>query len=305
MKRIRRLALWISLLGTLSAYAEPLPMQQIAPGVYAHHGMHEELDEGYHGDICNIGFIVGRDSVAIIDSGGSRVVGQRLREAVRKVTALPIRYVINTHVHPDHIFGNAAFEQDHPAYVGHAKLGDAMERRREIYARNNSAWLGKDAEGSTLVKPTQSVQSTLEIDLGDRLLSLTAYPVAHTNTDLTVYDANSGTLWSGDLLFIERTPSIDGDIKGWLQVMERLAALPSKRMIPGHGPVAEDWKTALSNQRRYLQTLLDDVRASIKQGEPMELAMEHAAASERGYWVLFEHVNRRNVNIIYPALEWE
>jgi quinoprotein relay system zinc metallohydrolase 2 len=300
--------LWMSLLLSClvnGVQAAPLPVMQAAPGIYVHHGVHEELDVGYHGDICNIGFIVGNKGVAIIDSGGSLAVGKRLRESVRQVTDLPILYVINTHVHPDHIFGNAAFLVDKPAYVGHHKLADAMERRREIYLRNNAAWLGADAAGSEIVKPTQPVESTLEIDLGDRKLLLTAYPVSHTNTDLTVLDTTTASLWSGDLLFVERTPSIDGDIKGWLQTIEKLRQVPAQRIVPGHGAVASDWGRALDNEQRYLKTLLNDVRTSIRKGEFMERAMDTAAASEQGNWKLFQSVNRRNVNIVYPALEWE
>lgn len=243
--------------------------------------------------------------MAIVDSGGSLAVGQRLRETVRKITSLPILYVINTHVHPDHIFGNAAFLPDQPAYIGHARLADAMERRREIYLRNNAAWLGEAAAGSEIVKPTLPVASTLEIDLGDRTLLLTAHPTAHSSTDLTVLDRQTGTLWSGDLLFVERTPAIDGDIKGWLQVIGRLREVPAQRIVPGHGPVVSDWLQALDNEQRYLETLLHDVRAGIKQGETMEHAMNTAAAAEKDKWLLFTTVNRRNVNIIFPALEWE
>lgn len=304
MKPIRALLLCLALLAG-NAVAAPLPVTEVAPGVYVHQGAHEELDVGYHGDISNIGFIVGRDSVAVIDSGGSLVVGQRLREAIRQVTPLPVRYVINTHVHPDHIFGNAAFLPDRPDFVGHAKLADAMELRRDIYLRNNAAWLGADAQGSDIVKPTLAVAAAHELDLGGRSLLLTAYPVAHTNTDLSVLDSQSGTLWSGDLLITERTPSVDGDLKGWLQVLEDMRSVAAARVVPGHGAVPADWRQALDKHRHYLATLLADVRASIRRGEPMEQAMQHAAAAEKEQWVLFDSVNRRNVNIVFPALEWE
>lgn len=290
---------------TLTARAEPLPMDEAAPGVYVHHGAHEDLDQGYHGDISNIGFIVGEKGVAIIDSGGSLAIGQRLRESVRKVTPLPILYVINTHVHPDHIFGNAAFLADKPIYAGHANLANAMELRKEAYLRNNATWLGEAATGSDVVKPTQAVTSTLELDLGGRNLLLTAYPTAHTNTDLTVLDHSTATLWTGDLLFVERTPSIDGDVKGWLSAIETLRTVSALRAIPGHGPVVTDWNQALNNEQRYLETLLADVRNSIRNGESMEQSMDTAAAAEKANWVLFDSVNRRNVNLIYPKLEWE
>lgn len=286
-------------------YSAPLVTEEVASNVYVHHGTPEDLSEGYHGDICNISFIVGSKGVAVIDTGGSLKIGQQLHEAIRKVTSLPILYVINTHVHPDHIFGNAAFTQDKAIFVGHSKLAEAMERRKETYMRINNAWLGTDFAGSELIKPSLSVENTLVLDIGERTLTLTAYPVAHTNTDLTVLDSRSGTLWTGDLLFVERTPSIDGDIKGWINVINQLKATNALQLIPGHGPVVKDWKTALGNEERYLSTLLSDIRASIKKGEVMENAMNTAAASEKDKWVLFDIVNRRNVNNIYPGLEWE
>lgn len=285
--------------------AATLDVTQVADGVYVHQGEHKDLDESYHGDIANIGFIVGSKGVAVIDTGGSLKIGRQLHEAVRKVTPKAILYVINTHVHPDHIYGNAAFVQDKPQFVGHEKLGNAMELRKETYQRINEAWLGEDFAGSEIIKPTLPVQNSLTLDLGDRTLQIKAHPQAHTNTDITVMDSKTGTLWTGDLLFVERTPSIDGDIKGWLGIMQDLKSLPAKKVVPGHGPVVDGSQNAFAKEERYLSTLLEDVRNSIKQGEPMEQAMETAAASEKDNWLLFPTVNRRNVNFIYPKLEWE
>ncbi len=293
------------MLACLSVQAAPLPVKEIAPGIYVHHGVHEDLAEGYHGDICNIGFIVGKNSVAVIDSGGTFHIGQQLREAIHAVTSLPVSHVINTHIHPDHIFGNAAFRSDNPVYVGHAKLGDAMELRKESYIRNNTEALGEAFKGSEIVKPTQAVADTLEIDLGGRVLNLKAWPVAHTNTDLTVFDNSSGTLWTGDLLFIERAPAMDGDTRNWLKLLPQLKAMPAQQVVPGHGPVTAQWKQALDRQQQYFEVLLGDIRTAIKKGESMEGAMNHAAASEKDAWVLFPVVNRRNVNLLYPQLEWE
>ncbi|HEY8119632.1 MAG TPA: quinoprotein relay system zinc metallohydrolase 2 [Methylophilaceae bacterium] len=293
------------LLASVQVQAEALPVTEISPGIYVHQGVHEDLSEGYHGDICNLSFIVGSKGIAVIDTGGSLKVGQRLQEAVRKVSPLPILYVINTHVHPDHIFGNAAFIQDKPIFVGHTKLAEAMERRKEPYMRINNNWMGADFAGSEIVKPTLTVQDKLELDLGDRKLLLTAYPTAHTNTDITVLDNKSATLWSGDLLFVERTPSIDGDLKGWISVIDEIKTVSAQQIVPGHGSVVKDGKAALDNEKRYLVTLLNDVRASIKKGEVMEKSMDTAAASEKGKWILFDIINRRNVNIVYPSLEWE
>lgn len=285
--------------------AEGFSLKKVADGVYVHQGEHKDLDEGYNGDIANIGFIVGSKGVAVIDTGGSLKLGKQLRDSVKTVTTLPILYVINTHVHPDHIFGNAAFMQDKPQFIGHEKLGNAMTLRKDAYMRINQAWLGQDFEGSEIIPPSTMVKDSLTLDLGDRTLQIQAHPVAHTNTDITVLDSKTSTLWTGDLLFVERTPSIDGDIKGWLSVIETLKSVPAKKLIPGHGPVVEANQKPLASEERYLSALLEDIRNSIKKGEPMERAMETAAASEKDHWLLFNTVNRRNVNQIYPALEWE
>ena len=284
-------------------------IENLGDGIYVHHGVHMDIDDGYKGDICNASFVVGSKGVAVIDTGGSIKVGNQLREAIRKVTALPVLYVINTHVHPDHIYGNAAFVADKPEFVGHEKLATAMELRREQYAKINTKLLGEDATGSELVKPTIAVKTTLEVDLGNRKLMLTAHPVAHTNTDLSVIDikadSKTSTLFTGDLLFIERTPVLEGDIKGLVAELEKFKSSAFNQIVPGHGAVTKDWQQAIANQQRYLNVLLTDIRANIKAGKSMNDAMDTAAVSEKGKWALFDIANRRNVNIIYPALEWE
>jgi glyoxylase-like metal-dependent hydrolase (beta-lactamase superfamily II) len=120
-----------------------------------------------------------------------------------------------------------------------------------------------------------------------------------------VIDSKTSTLFTGDLLFIERTPVVEGDIKGLIAAIETLKTYPVKQVVPGHGPVAQDWVGALNNEQRYLNAVLTDIRATIKSGGDMGKAMDTAASSEKDKWLLFEIANRRNVNTLYPALEWE
>lgn len=314
MRRLTGLSLLLAATVCAPLAAAPLHVDKVAPGVYVHIGQHKDFEDGYDGDIANIGFIIGTEAVAIIDTGGSYEVGMALKEAVRGITQLPIRYVINTHGHPDHMFGNAAFLRTNaegdgagsePQVIGHARLPRALAARRDAYMRNLTKQLGKGAEKSALIAPRQTVQDRLILDLGHRKLELTAWPSAHTDNDLTVFDSATGTLWSGDLLFIERTPAIDGDVKGWLAVTEQLKKLPAAVVIPGHGPVTRNKNQALDRQADYLATLLRDVRASIRRGDNMTATMTTAAASERTRWQLFDVVNRRNVNVLFPLLEWE
>lgn len=285
-----------------------LEMEDLGNGIYVHHGEHLDIDTGYTGDICNISFVVGSKGVAVIDTGGSLKVGQQLRAEIKKITDKPILYVINTHVHPDHIFGNAAFLIDKPKFIGHEKLVQAMFTRKEGYDKLNARFLGDDAKGSDIVAPTLAIKTVETLDLGDRQLKVTAHPNAHTNTDVTVEDSITQTLFTGDLLFIERTPVIEGDIKGLIAELDNLKTYPFKQLVPGHGPVQknhQDGVTAMNNAQRYLTVLLTDIRATIKAGKSMNDAMDTAAASEKDKWLLFDIANRRNVNNIFPALEWE
>jgi glyoxylase-like metal-dependent hydrolase (beta-lactamase superfamily II) len=118
-------------------------------------------------------------------------------------------------------------------------------------------------------------------------------------------DERTRSWWLGDLLFVDRTPSIDGDVAGWLSVMDALSDTLATRVIPGHGPIVIDNNAALAKQRQYLQTLVKDLRQSIAEGKSMQAAIESAARSERSQWKLFDSANRRNATMLYPKLEWD
>lgn len=304
-RRLAVAALSMALAAPVAKAQDALPVTEVAPGVYVATGVHEEASADNLGAIGNVGFIVGREAVAVIDTGGSARAGQQLRQAVRAVTGLPIRFVVNTHVHPDHIMGNAAFVADAPQFIGHRNLPRAIAARGEHYLRRLREDLGPVADGTQLIPPTRTVDSVAEIDLGGRLLRLKTYPVAHTDTDLSVLDVATSVLWTGDLLFIDRIPVVDGSLKGWLAVVGELRDSGATRLIPGHGPPTAQWAAAFDAQERYLRTLLTEIRALIAKGAPMEQAVKAVGTSERNEWVLFEAYHPRNVVTAYAEIEWE
>jgi quinoprotein relay system zinc metallohydrolase 2 len=292
-----------------SAIAGPPPempglsLENPVPGVYVHYGQQAEMTPGNLGDVANFGFVVGARCVAVIDTGGTFAVGRALRQAIRRVSAVPVCYVINTHVHPDHVFGNAAFVEDRPEFIGHARLSEAMRVRGPSYLHALRRDLGAAAAGSEIVLPTRAVAGSADLDLGGRILRLRAWPTAHTDNDLTVFDAASRTLWLGDLLFVGHVPVVDGSLRGFLRVIEEVKRIPADNAIPGHGR-AFAWPQAIVPEERYLERLLADVRASIRAGRTLAetLATVEGTPDE---WLLFDQFHRRNITAAYAELEWD
>jgi quinoprotein relay system zinc metallohydrolase 2 len=291
--------------GLAPAGAASFALDEIAPGVYAHQGRIALMAEENDGDIANVGAIVGNDAVAVIDTGGSLIEGREFLAALRQKTNKPIRYVINTHGHPDHIFGNSAFEGDGVIFVGHEKLPRALAERGAFYLQSFRPAMDGALDGVKIVPPTLTVSSVTTLDLGGRKLVLQAWRAAHSDCDLTVFDEKAGLLFAGDLLFLRHVPIVDASLLGFLDVADRLAKIPARLVVPGHGPLVAPWPQALDAERGYLERLTADLRAAIKKGHALADAAQTAGQSERERWRLFDDYNARNATAGFAELEWE
>ena len=286
-----------------SADLPALALDNPAPGIYVHYGELADVTRDNAGDVANIGFIVGSRCVAVVDTGGSYAVGRALRAAIRSITSLPVCFVINTHMHPDHVFGNAAFASDHPQFIGHQRLAEALRRRGANYVAALQRELGDLADRSEIVLPTRTVASIEMIDLGGRVIELRAWRTAHTDNDVTVLDKSTGTMFIGDLAFVGHLPVVDGNLRGFIAVTEELSAMRIAHPIPGHGH-AGAWPEALVPQARYLGGLAADVRAAIKAKRTLSDAVAEVGVTG-GDWQLVDAFHKRNVTAAYAELEWE
>ena len=284
---------------------ENFNLAEVSEGIYVHQGKHVGLEHADHDDIANIGFIIGDECIAVIDTGGSVAVGLALKNAIKNISSLPVCYVINTHIHYDHVLGNIAFKEFGPEYVGHENLVQEMEQNRSFFLSEFTGNLGENPSESSIIGPDIAVSDKLDLDLGNRVLTLVAHPPSHTYTDLSVFDNQTGTLWLSDLLFIDRIPVFDASLRGWLKTMETLKSQQANHVIPGHGTITMPWPDAANAQDNYLNMLLNETREEIGKGTFMEEVIESVGKTEKTEWLLHEQNHGRNVSRAFLELEWE
>lgn len=310
MRRLCRTACLITGLTGWSCFqvviAEDFPFEEIVSGIYLNQGVHEQMSLANLGAIGNSGFIVGAHSVAVIDPGGSLKAGEKMKKAIRDLTDLPINYLVLTHFHPDHVAGAMAFK-DVENIIAHENYSRALAQRAQFYLdRFNELLPGSAEEVFRLPSQTVSIGTSLSIDLGERKLSLTAYPLAHTDNDVTVYDEKTNSLWASDLIFEQRTPSLDGSLNGWLDVLSGLSTVDYTVIIPGHGKPGKS-ADLLTPQVDYLEQLRDNIRAKVNAGVALSVVLEHhdADAGFHPHWKLFSAQHGSNLAKAYSELEWE
>ena len=288
--------------------------KKIAKGIYVYEGLVSDFNNENKGAISNFGFVVGEDCVAVIDTGGSPKIGKMIVSDIKRKTKKPICFVINTHAHPDHYGGNSFFMDLIPApeFVAHDNFANANANRFKTFNIRLLELLGIE-EPFKPFKISKNIIDDAYIDLGDRKLFLKAWKTSHTNNDLTVFDISSGTLWTGDLLFVDHIPVIDGNLNGWIEVTNELQQRKNtgskqalvKTVVPGHGPIQVDSLIAFNKQKEYLQKLRILVRKAIKENVNISVAVLDISEKLKSDWKLSELFNKRNVTASYAELEWE
>lgn len=258
------------------------------------------------GDISNAAFVIGDDAIAVIDTSYNAKMGQYLHDLIRTVSDRPIKYVINTHMHLDHVFGNVAFRNDSTEFIAHHKFSRGLQARSRGYLESAADAVGPEImAGTEMVLPNRTVKDELVLDLGGRTLLLKTRPTAHTDNDMTVFDNKTKTLILGDLLFVEHIPTLDGSVLGWLKLVEVLKNEKADRAVPGHGPASVPWPAAIDPLKQYFEIVSNEVRKMIEEGQTIAYASSNVAQKEKESWLLHDEFHGRNVAAAFAELEWE
>jgi glyoxylase-like metal-dependent hydrolase (beta-lactamase superfamily II) len=190
---------------------------------------------------ANAGVIIGEDGIVVVDTLVSAKEAKRFLQDIKSISDKPIRYVINTHYHLDHSFGNAEFAGLGADIIAHVNCGKAM-RKSAVDALANANAYGltpKDMEGTTLAYPVLTFTDKMEINLGSLKVELIYAAPSHSNGSIIVYIPDEGIVFTGDILFTDFHPYMaDGDIKGWQEALNFIKTLNANKIIPGHGPIS-------------------------------------------------------------------
>ncbi|WP_207888209.1 quinoprotein relay system zinc metallohydrolase 1 [Pseudomonas sp. 30_B] len=277
-----------------------LQPRQIAAGTWLVEGSTDNFAKDNGGAIVNIAFIDTGDGVLVIDTGPSKRYGEALRTVIQQTTGKPVKRVLLTHHHPDHVLGNQAFT-DVPigALAGTRKL---LKEQGNAMAENMYRLVGDWMRGTEVVLPSETVQpGTLQMGSHRfRLLGLRG----HTGADLAILDETTGVLFAGDIVFYQRaltTPNSPG-LDVWLGDLDTLQQLPWKLIVPGHGPVATD-AAPFAQMRDYLGWLDSVMRDGIAQGADMNDLLRTPIPERFAGVSLTRYELIRSVSHLYPRYE--
>ncbi len=226
-------------------------LTKIADNVYSYADVKHGSPANSFG--ANAGIIVGKDGIIVIDTLISAKEAQRFISDIRKVTDKPVRYVINTHYHLDHAFGNAEFEKMGAVIISHESDRINLQNNGEAALKNAGAYglTESDMEGTKLAYPSLTFPYRMYITVDGQEVQLIYPGPSHTSGSIIVYLPEKKIMFAGDILFTGYHPFLaEGDIKSWIKALDSIMSMDTDVIIPGHGPVSG--KKDLKGMKDYL-----------------------------------------------------
>lgn len=305
---MRPVLLLLACVLSLSAQAEELVLSpvEVAPGLFAVIGDLGPPTYENDGLNANLGFMVTRDGVVVIDTGPSVRAARALHGAIRRITAQPLRLVVNTNGQGNRWLGNAYFAGLGVPIVAHANAVALMNDGGEAQLREARRLLREKADGTGLALPTERIDGDRTLTVGGLVIELRHPGRAHTAGDLVVWLPASRVAYSGDVVYTERLPALieAGHSRSWIAAFDALAALQPARLVPGHGGPA-GMERARRDTRDYLVFLRGEVRSMLDQGVSMQDAVVRIDQSRFRALANFALLARRNAQQVYAEMEFE
>jgi glyoxylase-like metal-dependent hydrolase (beta-lactamase superfamily II) len=311
----RLLLLLISLLITPAVIATKtyaptsvdMDVKQVSEHVYYVEGA-AGIATDNEGFISNAGFVITGDGVVVFDALGTPSLAHKLVDKIREITDQPIRKVIVSHYHADHVYGLQVFEAmgaDISAPEGAQKYiqSDAARMRLEERQFSLEPWVDEDTH---LVLPDITVSKSDRFRMGDLTFTINYMGKAHSDGDLTMLVEPDKVLFSGDIIFEGRLPFVgNADTKNWLDTLTRLETGGLTALIPGHGPASTDPQQTIALTRAYLAFLREVMGAAVDEFIPFDEAYAAADWSRFHKLPAFEEGNRINAYQVYLSMEAE
>lgn len=283
--------------------AAALEAQRVAPGVYVIPGIVGDPDPENRGRVVNIGFIVGRTGVTVIDSGANTLQGRAILATIRRVTQKPVKLLIDTHPHPQNVLGNEAFAERGIPILATKITAEKMNERCPRCLENLTASVGAEAmRGTRITLPQQTLDAKTTLTVGGRQLRLIPTGWGHSEGDLAVLDIRTGTLFSADLVYAGQIPHLsEARIEGWLAALDTLETIPARRVVPGRGPVGTS--SRILSFRRYLQQLHDQVAAAYHAGRTLDETLHQIDLPEFHDWQGYAERHPLNIQHVWYEIE--
>lgn len=257
--------------------------------------------------ISNAGFVVTEDGVVVVDALGSPALANELIAEIRRITAKPIRFVIVTHFHADHIYGLQAFKAAGALIIAHPAgreylHSDAAQLRLQVSRRELAPWVDERTQLLGADRWLDQQETTLRVGSLDFVVRHVG--PAHTPEDLVVHVPQRGVLFAGDLVFRGRIPFVgQADSRSWIASLSRLIDFKPKLVIPGHGPLSSEPLADLELTRDYLAYLRQTMGDAASKLEPFEEAYAKTDWSRFERLPLFRAANRTNAYNTYLLME--
>ena len=281
---------------------------KIGPHSYYVKGLPGAVSAENQGFMSNAGFVVTKAGVVVFDALGSPVLAKNLVAAIAKITKQPIKRVIISHYHADHIYGMQVFRDmgveiwahtGGQVYIASDEAQQRLQQRREIL----KPWVDEN----TKVMPADKwLTGDSNFTMGGLHFELSYVGPAHSTEDMVMFVKEDGVLYSGDLVFKGRVPFVgNADSRLWLQALDKLIAFKPKIMIPGHGAASSTPVADLKLTRDYLQYVRLTMGKAVKEFVPFDEAYAQTDWSQFSALPAFSDANRANAYNTYLLMERE